>query len=87
MWPKPASEHPEWKWTMMWKSWQMLCDFSVRAKYTFPDYFDMYIFNDWHGYGIMELAENAVSISNHIPTRSTIELTLLIGQRLQQRVQ
>ena len=61
MWSKPAAEHPEWKWIMMWKSWQLLCDYSVRARYTLPDCFGMYIFNDFHGYGMIELAENAVS--------------------------
>ena len=68
MWRKSAAEHPEWKWTMMWKSWQLLCDYSVRAKYTMPDFFDMYIFNDFHGYGMIELAENAVGapISTYI---------------------
>ena len=27
---------------------------------TNPDYHDMYIFNDFHGYGIMEVMENQV---------------------------
>ena len=47
---------------MMWKSWQLLCEWSARGNYTIPDLFGMYIFNDFHGYGMMELAENAVSV-------------------------
>lgn len=57
---KSPSEHPEWKWTMSWKSWQLLCDWSVRARYTDPDNFEMYIYNDFHGYGMIEMVENAV---------------------------
>lgn len=41
----------------------MLCEWTTRGNYTVPDYFGMYIFNDWHGYGLQEMAENAVSLA------------------------
>lgn len=62
MFPKPAEEHPEWKWIMMWQSWTSLTDYMTRASYTDPDLFDMYIYNDFHWYGLAELIENLVSI-------------------------
>lgn len=72
MWPMPAVDHPEWKWVMLWKSWQLLCDYSIRTKYTNPDHFDMYIYNDFHGYGMMELAENAVSVAPRIVSSGSL---------------
>jgi hypothetical protein len=40
-----------------------------------PDFFDMYIFNDFHGYGMIELAENAVSATAQHRYEPTIRLT------------
>jgi hypothetical protein len=60
---KLASDHPEWKWTMMWKSWEYLCDGVREAAYTDPDNFGMYVYNDFHGYGVLSLAERQVCLS------------------------
>jgi len=45
---KSASEHPDYKWVIMWQSWTMLTDCMRRATCTNPDSFDMYIYNDFH---------------------------------------
>jgi len=42
---------------MMWKSWEYLCDGVREAAYTNPDNFGMYVYNDFHGYGVLSLAE------------------------------
>jgi hypothetical protein len=60
---KLAADHPEWQWTMMWKSWEYLCDGVREAGYTDPDNFGMYVYNDFHGYGVMGLAERQVRLS------------------------
>lgn len=60
LWKKPASEHPEWPWVMMWQSWTIRCDWNRFMTYRDPDNFGMYIYNDWFGYGIQELQENLV---------------------------
>lgn len=31
MFPKPAAEHPEYKWQMMWEAWTMLCDYKTKV--------------------------------------------------------
>lgn len=59
---KPAAEHPNHKWIAMWETWRMVCDWCRKASYTDPDNFKMYIYNDFHCYGIQELIENLVSI-------------------------
>ena len=43
---KPASEHPDWKWVMMYGAWKMVVDWHLRMDYCNPDNFDMYIYND-----------------------------------------
>lgn len=57
---KPVADHPDHKWFSMWKSWTNYCDLKRLAFYTCPDAFDMYIYNDFHGYGIQELVQNTV---------------------------
>ena len=39
-----------------------MTEYERRATYTDPDNFDMYIYNDFHGYGFQELLENLVSL-------------------------
>lgn len=58
---KPASEHPEWKWVTMNETWLIMTEWHRRTDYCQPDNFDMYIYNDWFGYGVQELQENLVS--------------------------
>lgn len=57
---KLAKENPEWKWTMMWKSWEYMCDWVRESSYTNPDNFHMYVYNDFHGYGVLGLVERQV---------------------------
>jgi hypothetical protein len=59
---EPAKDHPEWKWVVLWEGFKMFADYKRRSNYCNPDMFDMYIYNDWNGWGQMELAENMVCI-------------------------
>lgn len=61
LWQKPAAEHPEWKWVLLKESFEMLNEWCRLAQYCDPDSFGMYVFNDFHGYGLIEILENAVS--------------------------
>ena len=59
---KPSSEHPDWPWTLMDGAWSVADEWRRRTDYCNPDAFDMYIYNDFYGYGLMELQENLVSV-------------------------
>ena len=63
---KLAKENLEWKWIMMWKSWEYLCDWVRESSYTNPDYFGMYVYNDFHGYGVLGLVERQVCLPNQV---------------------
>jgi hypothetical protein len=63
-----ASNHPEWKWVMQWESWKMYQDNLLKSRYCDPDIFGMYISNDFHAYGLQEIAENIVSDACHVCT-------------------
>ena len=56
----PAAKHPEHTWVSMWKAWKKFCELKRHASYTDPDAFGMYIYNDFHGYGLQELVQNTV---------------------------
>ena len=56
----PAANSPDHKWISMWRSWKKYCDLKRYTMYTDPDSFGMYIYNDFHGYGIQELVQNTV---------------------------
>ena len=60
MFNKLAANHPEWPYTIMAESWRRLCDWTRRSSYCNPDLFSMYIYNDFHGYGILELLDNLI---------------------------
>jgi hypothetical protein len=57
---EPANDHPDWKWTILWEGFKNFSDYRRRAKYCNPDLFEMYIYNDFEGWGLMELMENMV---------------------------
>lgn len=61
MFPKPAAEHPEWKWKMMWEAWTMLCDLDRKRTYCHPDNFGMHVYTDFYGYGLNEMIEKLLS--------------------------
>lgn len=82
MWKKPASDHPDWKWVMMWQTWQIMCDWHRRTDYCNPDNFDMYIYNDFYGYGLQELLENLVRLE--LIDAVLVSLTIEIDRRFQQ---
>lgn len=41
MFPKLATDHPEWKWIIRWDSWRMLIDHYVKEQYSNPGRFGM----------------------------------------------
>ncbi|KAF2847709.1 hypothetical protein T440DRAFT_500905 [Plenodomus tracheiphilus IPT5] len=58
IWRAPAAQHPGHKWIIMWSAYlkyDLLCR---KAKYCDPDNFNMYLCNDWHGWGLQEIIEN-----------------------------
>lgn len=62
VWKKPASEHPEWKWVMLRESFDLLDTAHKDTDHRDPDVFGMYIYNDFLGYGIIEVLENMVRL-------------------------
>jgi hypothetical protein len=58
---RSASDFREWKWVMLMEGWKIFCEWGRRSNYCQPDFFGMYIYNDFYGYGIQELLENLVS--------------------------
>lgn len=56
-----AKDRPDWKWVMMWGTYQNWLDYRRRTQYCLPDNFNMYIYNDFYPYGQIELIQNMVS--------------------------
>ena len=57
---KLADDHPEHKWIVTKKGFELQNEWLNQAEKRCPDNFDMYIFNDFYGYGICEVIENMV---------------------------
>lgn len=57
---KLADDHPEHKWIVTKKGFELQNEWLNQADKRCPDNFDMYIFNDFYGYGICEVIENMV---------------------------
>ncbi|KAK4493831.1 hypothetical protein PRZ48_015016 [Zasmidium cellare] len=55
MYKKPASEHPDWKWITMKESHDLLVEWNRLSACCNPSNFNAYIYNDFHGYGIVDL--------------------------------
>lgn len=55
---RPASELPDHKWIMLRKAVVLLANAMREAEYHDPDNFQMYVYNDFFGYGLMEMVEN-----------------------------
>lgn len=72
---KPASEHPDWKWVVMDECWTIVHEWHRRMDYCNPDNFNMYIYNDWYGWGLTELQENLVGLSEWIACAFLIRVT------------
>ena len=56
------SQLSRWKWTMMRGAWIKVAELDDQAFNCNPDNFDMYLFNDFHSYGLHELVECLVSL-------------------------
>ncbi|KXT18473.1 hypothetical protein AC579_2240 [Pseudocercospora musae] len=64
VWKKSASEHPHWKWIMLRESFDLLDAAYKDTDNRDPDIFGMYIYNDYLGYGIIEILENMIRAFN-----------------------
>lgn len=56
-----VTERPDHKWIIMRKGWIKLCEASRQGTYRSPDMFNMYVYNDFEGYGQLEMVENAIA--------------------------
>ncbi|KAK5720342.1 hypothetical protein LTR17_015059 [Elasticomyces elasticus] len=64
-WLKPASEYPDWKWVMMKDAYSRSDDLRTKASYCDPEKnFDMYIYNDFHAYGVAEVLDSQLLAFN-----------------------
>ncbi|KAL9092540.1 MAG: hypothetical protein Q9165_004344 [Trypethelium subeluteriae] len=61
---KPLKENPDWTWFTTRKAWDMRADLQDGADLRNPDNFDMYVYNDFAGYGQQELIENTLVAFN-----------------------
>ena len=63
---KLADDHPEHNWIVTKKGYELMKEWLIQADKRCPDNFDMYIFNDFYGYGICEVIENMVILPIHV---------------------
>lgn len=56
-----ASTKPDHKWVLMRGAWIYFVDSMRERGYRSPDALAMYIYNDFEGYGLLEMVENSVS--------------------------
>ncbi|KAL2847322.1 hypothetical protein BJX68DRAFT_268189 [Aspergillus pseudodeflectus] len=57
---KPAAEHPEHPYTVSVSGYRKFIDLIAHTNLRSPDAFDMYIFNDFERYGVLEVLQNLV---------------------------
>lgn len=57
---KPAAEHPEHPWAITNAGVRKLSDIHVHVSIRCPDLFDLYLYNDFAGYGLIEVLQNLV---------------------------
>lgn len=55
---KPATEHPEHPWIATAAGVHKTSCIKLQDSLRIPDHFNMYLYNDFHGYGVIELAQN-----------------------------
>ncbi|KAK3641412.1 hypothetical protein LTR56_006922 [Elasticomyces elasticus] len=63
-WLKPASDHPEWKWVMMKDAYSKVDNLRTKASYCDPENYGMYIYNDFHAYGVAEVLDSQLLAFN-----------------------
>lgn len=59
---KPADDYPDHRWIMTKKGFEMTLEWQTEQAKRDQDNFDMYIFNDWSGYGVVEVMEIIASL-------------------------
>ncbi|EME85543.1 uncharacterized protein MYCFIDRAFT_193826 [Pseudocercospora fijiensis CIRAD86] len=77
VWKKSASEHPNWKWIMLRESFDLLDAAYQDTDNRDPDTFGMYVYNDFLGYGIIEVLENMMwaivtALANYVKRDASI---------------
>ena len=69
--PTPASKRPGYPWIAMRKSVVDMNEAVRLNKYRCPDRFEMYIYNDFEGYGQMEMIENLILAHDKLLKKGT----------------
>lgn len=81
-----ASTKPDHKWVIMRGAWIRFADRMRERTYRSPDSMDMYIYNDFEGYGLLEMIETHVSrpspalVTDIIPSLSQRRLTAMTSR-------
>lgn len=57
---KPATEHPGNIWTVSRAGFQKFITSTIQGDLRCPDLFNMYVYNDYHGYGIVQVVQNTL---------------------------
>lgn len=57
---KPAAEHPDHPLTITVAGWEKFAHQMIHTNLRIPGNFGMYIFNDFAGYGVLEILQNLV---------------------------
>ncbi|KAK7923468.1 hypothetical protein PG985_007539 [Apiospora marii] len=61
---EPVAEHPEHRWFAFWQTWKLFVGWHEGAQWCDPDSFGMYVYNDFHGYGLQEVIERMLVAFN-----------------------
>lgn len=72
-----SSTKPDHKWVIMRGAYIKFADAMRERGYRSPDAFDMYIYNDFEGYGCLEMVENHVRRSSRLVNLRVDSLTRL----------
>ncbi|KAK3658006.1 hypothetical protein LTR56_000786 [Elasticomyces elasticus] len=79
-WLKPATDHPDWKWVMMKNAYSRSDDLRTKASYCDPEKnFDMYIYNDFHAYGVAEVLDSQLLAFNTAYNKKDINQMWIIA--------
>lgn len=55
---KPVADHPEWKWIISKKGFEVVKYMQLEALHRDQDFMDQYHYNDFSGYGYQEMVNN-----------------------------
>ena len=83
---KLADKHPEHKWIATKAGFELLQKWMEEQEKRDQDNFGMYIYNDFSGYGTMEVMDNMVSLVPIMIPEERVESTQSIVAVLRQRI-